>query len=303
MALKGVKPEKKEKRLKMFVYGPAGIGKTTAAIQFPNSYVVDTEKGTDFYSETINKSSSAVFQSANPDDIYAEIRELLTTKHQYKTLIIDPITHVYNATQEKWTRIFEKNSKTSKDSDIQDFGMRYWSKIKGEFKGLERLILALDMNVICTAHQKDVYGSNFSKLGVTFDSMRGDDYLFDLIFRIEKRGTDRIAICEKERADMGKQKFPAEFIWSYENFCKYYGREIIEKESVPVVLASPEQVDTIQKLISALNVDEATITKWFVKADVEKFSEMNGDTIQKCIDVLNKKIDELKNTDSKKEVK
>jgi GTPase SAR1 family protein len=74
MALKAKAPEVKEKRLKMFVFGPAGVGKTTAAIQFPKSYIIDTEHGTDFYAESINKAGSVVFQTLNPDDIKEELR-------------------------------------------------------------------------------------------------------------------------------------------------------------------------------------------------------------------------------------
>lgn len=295
MALRAKKPEVKEKRLKMFVYGEAGIGKTTAAIKFPTSYIIDTEKGTDFYDGTISASNSQVFQTSNPDEIKDELRALLTTKHEFRTLIIDPITQVYNSTQEKWTKVFEKYSKNEKDAEIQDFGIRYWGKVKGDFKGLQRLLLALDMNVIVTAHQKDVYGSNFSKIGVTFDSMKGDDYFFDLIFKIEKRGKERIAITIKERADIGKNKFPDEFVWNYENFCKFYGKEIIEKESVPVIMATVEQVEKIKSLIETVKVDDETINKWFIKAAVDNWEEMNGETIQKCIDYLQDKINLLTN--------
>ena len=108
--LKGTKPEKKEKRLKMFVFGQAGVGKTLAALRFPYSYIVDTEKGTDFYHETINRSNSTVLQTTNPDDVKEELKALLTTKHPYKTLIIDPVTQIYNAVQEKWTKLFEKHA-------------------------------------------------------------------------------------------------------------------------------------------------------------------------------------------------
>src|SRR3990167_357124 len=195
--LKAIKPRPVEKRLKLLVYGPPGVGKTIAALQFPNSYIIDTEKGSDFYFEIIKKNGSVLFQSVNPDEIREEIKELLTTKHEYKTLLIDPITQVYNAIQEKWTRIFEKNT-NSKAGEIQDFGMRYWGKVKSEMKSMQRMILALDMNVIITSHQKDVYGANFSKIGTTFDSMRGDDYLFDLIFQIEKIGEKRIAKRSEE---------------------------------------------------------------------------------------------------------
>src|SRR5688500_360566 len=102
MALRGKTPEAKEKRLKLFLYGEAGVGKTTASILFPQAYIVDLERGTDFYSDTIKKMGSAVFQSTNADDIKEEIRALLTTKHNYRTLILDPVTILYNALQEKW---------------------------------------------------------------------------------------------------------------------------------------------------------------------------------------------------------
>lgn len=293
MTLKAKAPEVKEKRLKMFVYGPAGVGKTTSVIQFPFAYIIDTEKGTDFYAETINKNKSVVLQTLNVDDIKEELKELAISKHPFKTLIIDPITQVYNNTQEKWTRVFEKYAKSEKEGEVQDFGMRYWGKVKGDFKGLQRLMLALDMNVIITSHQKDVYGGNFSKIGTTFDSMRGDDYLFDLVFQVERKNGDLMAKTIKERADMSKAKFPAEFVWSYDNFCKFYGKEIIEKESTPVIMATPEQVARANKLINVVKVDEDTVNKWLAKADVDSFDDMNGEQIVKVIEFLEKKVSSL----------
>ncbi len=295
MALKAVKPEKKEKRLKMFVFGPAGVGKTLSALQFPNAYIIDTERGTDFYADTINKANSAVFQTLNPDEIREELKELLTTKHSYKTLIIDPITQVYNATQEKWNKVFGKYAKTQEAKDVQDWGMRYWGKVKGDFKGIQRLMLALDMNVIITSHQKDVYGTGFSKIGVSFDSMKGDDYLFDLVFRIEvNKDGKREAITVKERAEIGKQKFPDRFEWNYENFLKFYGKDIIEKESIPIVMATKEQIEEITRLTETVKVDDITTQKWFSKAGVSEWSEMSGEQITKCIKFMDKKLDALK---------
>lgn len=293
MALKAKAPEIKEKRLKMFVYGPAGVGKTTAAIQFPNAYIIDAEKGTDFYAGTINKAKSAVLQTLNIDDVKEELKALATEKHNYKTLIIDPITQLYNNVQEKWTRVFEKYAKNEKDGEIQDFGMRYWGKVKGDFKGLQRLMIALDMNIIVTSHQKDVYGGNFSKIGTTFDSMRGDDYLFDLVFQVERKNGDLMAHTIKERADMGKAKFPREFIWSYDNFKKFYGAEIIEKEATPVIMATEEQITRANKLIEVVKVDDETVNKWLAKADVDSFDEMTGEQITKVIEFLEKKVEGL----------
>lgn len=290
MVLKGKKPEPENKRLKMFVYGPAGVGKTVAALQFPNAYIIDAERGTESYSNIINKAGSAVMQTLNPDEIKAELKELLTTKHSYKTLIIDPVTQVYNACQEKWTKIFERNTK---GSEIQDFGMRYWGKVKSDFKSIQRILLALDMNVIITAHQKDVYGAGFTKTGVTFDSMKNDDYFFDLVFQIQKKGKQRIAITIKERAEPGFQKFPDEFEWSYENFLKYYGQEIIEKESTPLALATDKDVSRLNQLIDIVRVDESTTDTWKDKAKVESFSDMTKVQIDKCIKFLEDKASPL----------
>lgn len=287
------KPEVKEKRLKMFVFGEAGVGKTIAALQFPNAYIIDTEKGTDFYSDIIIEKGSAVFQSTSVEDIRDEVKKLLTTKHEYKTLIIDPITQVYNSLQEKWTRTFEKYAETEKAKEVGDFGMRYWGKVKGDFKSLQRMIMQLDMNVIITAHQKDVYGSGFSKIGVTFDSMKGEDYLYDLVFRISKKGNDRIAETIKERAIPGKQKFPADFTWSYENFLKFYGQEIIQKESTPILLATDEQVERIKKLIEIVKIEDSEVEKWMTKADVTEWSEMTQEQIEKCISFVTKKLGDL----------
>lgn len=297
MALRGIKPELKEKRLKLFLYGPAGVGKTTATISFPHAYVIDTEKGSDFYSKTLSKSGSVVFQSNNPDEIKEEIKELLTTKHPYKTLIIDPVTNLYNAVQEKWTRVFEKHTRDSgkaEQAEIQDFGMRYWGRVKSEFKSIQRMLMALDMNVLVTSHQKDQYGAGMTKVGVTYDSIKGEDYLYDLVFRLNIQGGKRMAITEKERAEVGCNKFPDSFEWSYENFLKFYGKEVIERESVPVRLATTEQVNKIKNLVEVVKVDPDQVNAWFQKAGVDDWADMEEDRILKAIDFVEKKLKGVK---------
>jgi hypothetical protein len=288
--LKATKPEIIEKRLKLMVYGPAGVGKTTAAIQFPNAYIIDTEKGSDFYSRTISKAGSAVLKTNNPDEVKEQLQSLLTEKHQYKTLIIDPITQIYNATQEKWSRIFEKHTDNSKNRDLQDFGPRYWGRVKSDFKAIQRLMMALDMNVIVTSHQKDIYGSGMTKIGVGPDTMKGDEYIFDLVFELKKVGNKRLATTVKERSEIGENKFPEEFEWNYENFRKFYGSKIIEKESTPIVMASFEQVVEVKKLLGIVKIEDETVLKWFNRADVENWEEMTNSQIQGCIDFLKKKI-------------
>lgn len=291
MALRGKKPEgRKDKRLKMFVYGAAGVGKTWATLQFPKAYVIDTERGTQEYHQRIIDSDSALLESTDPDEVRQEIMALLTTRHDYRTLIIDPITLIYHGLQEKWARVFDKYAKTEKERELQDFGVRYWGRVKSEYKSMQRLLIPLDMNVIITAHQKDMYGEGFVKLGTTFDSEKKDDYFFDLIFQIEKHGERRIARTMKERAEPGKQKFPSEFDWSYDNFCAYYGKDIIERPAEPVAMANPEQVERLNNLVKILNVEDEITNKWLTKAEADSFDQFTQEQIEKCLAALEEKL-------------
>src|SRR2546428_5355434 len=96
MALRARKPEAVSKRVKLFMFGPAGVGKTAAAIQFPNSYIIDGERGTENYDKLITASGSVVFQTTDINEVLAEVKALLTVKHDFRTLVIDPITPIFN---------------------------------------------------------------------------------------------------------------------------------------------------------------------------------------------------------------
>lgn len=294
MALKAQKPEVKEKRLKMFLFGPPGSRKTTSAIQFPKSVLIDMEKGSENYAETINKSGSVVLQTTSPDEVLEEIKALLTEKHEYKTLILDPVTIFYESTQEKWTRIFEKYTTDGKNKELQDFGMRYWGRVKSNYKSMLRMLLRLDMNIIMTAHQKDIYGSSMNKIGVGPDSMKGDNYFFDNVFQLNVSNDRAIATTIKQRSEpLYPPRFPEQFEWSYENFCKFYGKEVIEREASPVVMASEEQVARVKQLIEVIKVPDTQIEKWFTTFDVDEWEETTGEQIQKCIELMEKKVMEL----------
>lgn len=290
MPLKAQKPEAVQKRLKLFVYGPAGIGKTTAAIQFPNAVIIDMERGAQNYTKTIAKAKSVILDTTSPDEVKSELKALLTEKHPYTTLIIDPITSLYNGVQDKWNRIFEKYSTSEKQAELQDFGMRYWGRVKSEYKSIQRILMALDMNVIITSHQKDIYGTGMQKIGVGPDSMKGDAYFFDYVFQLDMINGKRMARTIKERAEIGESKFPETFEWSYPNFEKFYGGEVLKRSAAPVVMATPEQVAEIKRLLEVVKIDQEEVSKWFTRADVDSFDEMTGDTIAKCIAFVSKKI-------------
>ena len=95
MALRGKKPKNADKRLKLFMYGDAGVGKTTAACQMPSPYIIDTERGTDNYADKINGVGGAVFRTTDIHEVIEEIRNLSILKHGFKTFVIDSISPLY----------------------------------------------------------------------------------------------------------------------------------------------------------------------------------------------------------------
>jgi hypothetical protein len=281
MALRAVKPSKIEKRLKALFYGMAGAGKTTAAINFPRPYLIDTEKGAENnqYINILEKNGGAVFQTNDFDDLIKEVKSLITEKHEYKTLIIDPLTTLYNDLLEKCAAQL-KNAAKEKDATGTEFG-RHYGEANKKMKQLLNLLLRVDMNVIITSHAKNEYAGNMTVVGTTFDCYKKLDYLFDLVFEIQKRGKERVGLIKKSRIE----NFPdgETFPFSYEEIAKRYGKEILERDAVAEILASKEQIERLKELIDLYKEPEEVVQKWLDKANASTFEEMSEDIIKKII--------------------
>jgi GTPase SAR1 family protein len=278
MALRGKKPELVKKRLKAFFYGAAGVGKTTAAIQFPKPYLIDTERGAenDQYVKLLESNGGAIFQTSDFDEMMNEIRSLLTEKHEYKTLVIDPLTVTYS-------NLLDKAEKKVGS----EFG-RHYSEANKSIKHMINMLLRLDMNVIITSHAKNEYGQGMTLLGQTFDCYKKLDYLFDVVFEIQKRGKERVGVVKKTRVEnfLDGETFP----FSYEEIAKRYGRDILEKNADIEVLATQEQIKELNRIIELLKIPEETIEKWLKKSESESLDEMKQEYIQKIIDHLTKQL-------------
>lgn len=285
MALRGKTPTTIEKRLKCLFYGTAGVGKTTAAIQFPRPYLIDTEKGAenDDYVKTLEKNGGVIFQTSDIDDLIKEIKSLLTEKHEYKTLIIDPLTVIYNDLLDK-----SAASLISREDPTGTAYSRHKGPADRKLKQLLNLLLRLDMNVIITSHAKGEW-KNGQPTGVdTYDCYAKLDYLFDLVIEIKKNGKQRIGVVKKTRikAFDELESFP----FSYDTIAEKYGRKILEKDAVAQKLASQDQVLEIIHLINVLKIEQDEVNKWLTKADASSFDEMEEDKIIKCINFLKDKL-------------
>ncbi len=257
------------------------MGKTWASIDFPSVYYIDTEGGAsrDHYTDKLKKAGGKYFGpehgSLDFDAVIEELITLATVKHDYRTLVIDSFSKLYN------NRAAEAAEKGG-----DDFG-RDKKEANKPTRKLVRWIDKLDMNCILICHEKDKWAGG-ELTGQTFDGWEKLEYELDLALRITKAGASRKAKVIKSRL----KEFPdAEiFDWSYAEFAKRYGQDVIEGAATPIVVATDEQVNALKMLVELMKVDSDTTDKWKEKAGVDSFEEMDTETIGKCISFLESKI-------------
>lgn len=280
------------KKPKVLIYGAAGVGKTWQALDFPNVYYIDTEAGADLpkYRAKLSAAGGMYFGpdqgSLDFDTVISQIEALATEKHNYKTIVFDSITKLFNAAiADEQTRLGAKDAfGASKKGPIRQMGR------------LLRWINRADLNAILIAHQKDMWGKdekgNREVVGATFDAWEKLEYELHLVLHITQIGKGDHA---KRFAAAGKSRltgFPSgeRFDWSYATFAERYGKDVIEKEVKPVVLASPEQVIEFNRLLEIVKLPDGITDKWLTKAGVDCFEEMDEETLGKCTAFLKEKL-------------
>lgn len=283
--LNAISPKKINKRLKLFLYGPPKVGKTTCSIQFPQPYLIDTEGGAvhDQYVDLLTQQEGAIFQCTQAEEVLKEIQALRTENHPYKTLIIDSVTILYsNLINYLLPRTAGK------------FGEPY-NSANQLFLPLIYSLIELDMNVVVTAHSKIKYESSnvggklkMEATGDTFDCYKKIPFLFDLIIEAQYRGGQRVGIVKGSRLANFKEDETFEF--NYKSFAERYDLDRLERETIPEKLVSAELLDELTSLRNILNISETIVSKWLAKANVVTLAEMNETSIIKCIDHLKSKL-------------
>jgi len=273
--LRGIKPHPQDKRLKLLMFGQSGTGKTKACLQMERPFIIDTERGTENYSAEINAVGGLVFHTVDMDELITEVRTLRTEKHDRASLCIDGLTTVYNGLLAK-----------AANEVGEDYG-RHYALANKTMKPLMNLLLELDMNVIVTAHSKPIYGTNLSVLGQTFDAWKSIDYMFDLVLELTRATpTERHARVIKTRIDT----FPdgETFAWTREALRERYDLKVLQRESVPVEVATTRQVSDIKTLVSMMDGGDEFVRKCLTKANVDLVSDLSTEQAEKIIQHLEK---------------
>jgi hypothetical protein len=291
--LRAVKPKAATPtKPKILIFGKPGVGKTWVSLDFPAAYYIDTEGGANQkqYTDKLEKSGGVYMGpehgSMDFSTILDEVKLLATEKHQYKTLVVDSASKIFNA------EIAAEAEKLDKAKEKNEFG-RDKKPAVNYMRRLINWMSRLDMNVILVAHQKAEWGldskGNRTEIGSTFDCWDKLEYELDLCLNIVPGGKNSpVARVRKSRLEgfPNTESFP----WSYEEFAQRYGKEIIEKQGEALVLASKEALAELAALLSRWKAPDGQEEKWLRAAKVEEYSEMSADQVAKLIEYINKQI-------------
>ena len=280
--------EKEAKRLKMYVFGDSGTGKTVTSLKFPKPVMIDAEKGSDYYGSMFDFER---LQTSDPKIVNQALDELLKDPKDYKTLVIDPFSIVYD----RILNLQESKMKMKTGNPGYSLQPLDYKHIKGAVKQLVYKLLALDLNVILTARSKPLYsndGGEFMKIiGSTADGPKELPYMFDIVLElsIHKDGT-RVAHVHKDRTN----KLPkgnldaaghATFDFNNETFEECFGTGLTRKASVDTQAENLNKTTerTVEVEYNKQKVKTAGIQAQHLKVLEEISKDIGEDTLKQKI--------------------
>jgi len=238
-----IKASAKKKHLKIYLYGDSGVGKTYFSLTFPEVTVIDLEGGTDFFSDRFQ---FHVLDTKSFAEVMDAVNFLEKKKHNFKTLVIDPVTIIWSALQEGRLEFKVTNlDKAVSGEEKSFFTYKDWGQLKRFYSLLMTKLVNLPMHVILTSRLKDEYeihGHEMTKIGVKPEAEKSTPYVTDIRFRLEVDGNGkRMAIFEKDRTghfDRGTR---------IENPCYETFRSLVEENNNKPQAIHQDDNEAVQK--------------------------------------------------------
>lgn len=287
MTLRAKKPKSNvDPRLKMLLYGGTGSGKTHFCCSFPDTYYIDSEGLEDYphFVKMVEENNGDLVYLTELSEIIKEVKSLISTKHNYKTLVIDSISFPSGWLAQMEAERLQKKTPTTEGTE---FGINL-AKVKRLVYQLGILLSMLDMNIIVISHEKIKYADG-KEVGATYDITDKMAYSLGAVCNIRLQGKTRKLYIEKSRYPQVKAGESLDFNEGYDVFKNIFGEEIFKRDSKAIDLATPEQLANFNRLTSLLGVSDETIQTWLRTAKAPSLESIPKDAMDKWIIKLNSK--------------
>lgn len=283
MAFKGKKPELiKRSKPKFIISGKSGVGKSFYMLDFPKPFVIDCEGGAVEPQYVEKMKASGAWHMGKEDGsqdfntVIDQIKQLATTKHDYKTLIIDSFSKLYNLTaaiaEEKVGSTYSADKKEAQKPTRQ---LQIWMD-------------KLDMTIALVCHSKDKWEKGQPTGTTTFDGWDKLEYDLNLWIELILSGRTRSIVVRKSRIAgfiLGNS-YPAD----YPTFARNYGPEVMDEAPVILELALPDQIAEAKDLMTLFNISEEDQKKGLKKYDADEYEELSKEQIDQIITTLKSRI-------------
>ena len=294
--------EVRQREPTILIQGDAKVGKTTMAVQCPRTFLIDTEDGASLpqYLKCLTVNGGAYLGvddgGADFDVVLQQVDALTNESHEFQTLVIDSLSHLFNGEIQKE---YERLKKSGRDM-TSTYGAEKKPAI-GKMRSLIHRLAGLNMTKLLI-HQEKPNWSGGEINGVTIDGWDRINYVVDLVIHVVRSGQQRLAKVERSRL----QQFPEglSFPWSYDEFAKRLhsqpAKPDIADDNVDAVDGSGDVKnqsdkhhdsnngphDDLRTLIRETRTPIEVVDRWLAKAGVDSWDKVPAEIVGKCINHL-----------------
>ena len=174
--------------LKLLVYGDPGTEKTRRALRMPGPvWVIDMENGSTDYGDLLEGKDAYLLCTKSHHEVIKALHEITRLPEgQVGTLIIDPITQVWQSLQQGHIAKMAKKKRCAPEDVF--FDVSAWGKLKRSYGDMMSTLLSAPFHVIMTARGKERIDEKGKRQGYIYEGEKSTAFLANVVIESHRDG-------------------------------------------------------------------------------------------------------------------